>query len=147
MSHGTDGPAADDLRIRIPATPEAVADLRWAARDFALGIGVGEGRAGDVMLAVSEAVTNTVRHAYPGTHGGDVELILTHEDGGSLEITVRDEGRGFRRSRSGGFGAGLMLIGECADEVEIEQGDAGVSVAMTFRLDGVSAYPGVRGRP
>lgn len=148
MSSATDGPeAAEDLEVRLPASPEAVGELRWAARDFALGIGAGDGQAGDVMLAVSEAVTNTVKHAYPGTGGGDIEMVLTLKNDDTLEITVRDEGCGFRGDQPGGLGAGLMLIGECADEVEIEQGDTGVRVAMTFRLDRRSADSGVQEHP
>jgi anti-sigma regulatory factor (Ser/Thr protein kinase) len=124
---------SDDLGISLPAVPESVTALRWMARDFAGDRGAGDGLAGDVMLAVSEAVTNAVKHAYP-LGGGEVELTATATVDEALEILVRDTGEGFGPTSSEGLGAGLMLMGECADALEIDQGPGGVTVRMEFNL-------------
>jgi anti-sigma regulatory factor (Ser/Thr protein kinase) len=67
---GRTGQGSEELRISLTAVPEAVTKLRWMARDFAAEQGAPEGLADDVMLAVSEAVTNAVKHAYPEEGGG-----------------------------------------------------------------------------
>jgi anti-sigma regulatory factor (Ser/Thr protein kinase) len=125
---------SEDLGISLPAVPDSVTALRWMARDFACDRGADDGLAGDVMLAVSEAVTNAVKHAYPAAGGGAVELLATVAGGKQLEVVVRDGGAGFRPGASEGLGAGLMLMRECADAVVVDDGPGGVTVRMTFQL-------------
>ncbi len=48
---------------------------------------------GDIKTAVSEAVTNAIVHAYPDTLG-KINLRASIFDGNTLEIVVRDKGRG-----------------------------------------------------
>jgi anti-sigma regulatory factor (Ser/Thr protein kinase) len=127
------GAAGQDTTVRLPAVPGSVTALRWAARDFALENGADEGLAGDVMLAVSEAVTNSIKHAYPD-RDGEVELVASLAAGRTLVLTVRDTGGGFGPTASEGLGAGLMLMGECADELEVDRGPGGVTVRMAFHL-------------
>lgn len=47
----------------------------------------------DVKTAVSEAVTNAVVHAYPDKVG-NIEMTLRLLEGGEIDISVRDKGRG-----------------------------------------------------
>ena len=147
-----DGPIPDDLcllvmrpteatveeslpstTLRRPAKPSTIPELRWAARDFALECGADEGLVGDIMLAVSEAVTNAVKHAYPEGNG-DVELRANLQTDEDLEIVIRDGGAGFGPTSSEGLGAGLMLMNECADTLDVDQGPGGVTVRMLFRI-------------
>jgi serine/threonine-protein kinase RsbW len=139
LSPPSPGPTAakdgtENLQIRLAAVPGTVTALRWMARDFAIDRGADERLGGDVMLAVSEAVTNAVKHAYPGAGEGEVELRATVAEEKRLEVVVSDEGRGFRPGPSEGLGAGLMLIGECADTLAVDQGAGGVTVQMVFQL-------------
>jgi serine phosphatase RsbU (regulator of sigma subunit)/anti-sigma regulatory factor (Ser/Thr protein kinase) len=122
-----------ETTLRRPARPDTVTDLRWAARDFALENGADEGLAGDVMLAVSEAVTNAVKHAYPDGDG-EVELVASLAADKTLVVIVRDTGGGFSPTSSEGLGAGLMLMGECADTLKVDEGPGGVTVRMMFHL-------------
>ena len=48
---------------------------------------------GDIKTAVSEAVTNCIVHAYPESIG-KISLRLRIIDGCTLEISVKDTGRG-----------------------------------------------------
>ncbi|HXF30918.1 MAG TPA: SpoIIE family protein phosphatase [Solirubrobacterales bacterium] len=128
----TDIPARTTT-LRRSARPDAVTELRWAAHDFALENGADEGLAGDIMLAVSEAVTNAVKHAYPRGEG-EVELVASLAEGGRLVVLVRDSGGGFGPTSSEGLGAGLMLMRECADELDVDQRPTGVTVRMVFEL-------------
>jgi len=124
---------AQEAAVRRPAVPGSVTDLRWAARDFALENGADEGLAGDVMLAVSEAVTNAVEHAYPDGEG-EVELVASLAADKTLVVTVSDTGGGFGPTSAESLGAGLMLMGECADTLKVDEGPGGVTVRMMFRL-------------
>jgi anti-sigma regulatory factor (Ser/Thr protein kinase) len=126
-------PAVQDTTVRLPAVPASVTELRWAAHDFALENGADEGLAGDVMLAVSEAATNSIKHAYPDCEG-EVELVGSLAADRTLVVTVRDTGGGFGPTASEGLGAGLMLMGECADELKVDEGPGGVTVRMAFHL-------------
>src|SRR5690349_8827038 len=76
----------------LPAVPEGVAPLRRAARELAERCGADERLVADVTLAVSEACTNAVVHAYRGRPG---TLALTAEaHDGHVRFVVADRGDG-----------------------------------------------------
>ena len=47
----------------------------------------------DMRLAVTEACTNVVRHAYADGEPGPVEILI-RPDGDTLQVIVSDQGRG-----------------------------------------------------
>ena len=74
-----------------------------------------------MRLAVTEACTNVVRHAYADGEPGPVEILIRPE-GDTLEVVVSDHGRGIGPSPdTAGPGLGLPLIAALADSLEIEQ--------------------------
>jgi serine/threonine-protein kinase RsbW len=88
-----------------------------------------------VALAVSEAVTNAVVHAYSDAAlPGDVEIFAQRHLDDGLEVVVSDYGHGLLpRPDSPGMGVGLPLLATLADHFEIERGDSGgTRVRMTF---------------
>jgi len=124
------------LRRALPAIPASVPVLRAAAADFVSGAGVGEAQVDAVKLAVSEAVTNAVMHAYvDATEPGEVRLS-TRMDGRTVHVTVSDDGIGMRpRLDSPGLGVGLPFIAETADTLDILSGaGSGTELRMTFGL-------------
>lgn len=84
----------------------------------------------DIRLAVTEACSNVIRHAY-GESSGTFQVAgeLAH---GRLEVTVRDAGRGSRESLSPRVG--MLLVHEACDAVSIEDGKPGLIVRMSFSL-------------
>lgn len=97
---------ADRLVLRLPADAEAPRIVRRAVRRLALDHGAAVETAASAALAVSEAVTNVVRHAYAGrAQPGDVSVIAWVTNG-ALRIEVGDSGRG-RAEPSPDPGAGL----------------------------------------
>src|SRR3954469_6335596 len=97
------------------ATPEAGYILRGEMAAIARECGLSDQRVGDVKLAVSEAVSNVVRHAYSRRKPGQV-IATAHVDGGLLRIVIADTGGGMApRSDSPGLGLGLPLMAHLAD--------------------------------
>jgi anti-sigma regulatory factor (Ser/Thr protein kinase) len=119
-------------KVSFPATPEAGYVLRGEMAAIARRCGLGHDRIGDVKLAVSEAVSNAVRHAYRGEEPGDV-IATAHVENGVLRIVIADTGSGMaRRSDSPGAGLGLPLIAHAADTVEVVRKSPGTEIHMTF---------------
>ena len=88
------------------------------------------------MLAVSEAATNVVVHAYTGQElPGLIEVNATVA-AGELWVIVTDTGLGLRpRLDSPGLGLGLAIIAQLADGVDlVRPGDGGVELRMRFAL-------------
>src|SRR5918994_2901941 len=90
-------------------------------------------RVEDIRLAVTEACTNVVRHAYDGEDGGSIDVVMRPSNG-RLEVTVSDRGRGMAPSPDlDGPGLGLPLIAALADNVELQQASVrGSRLRMSF---------------
>jgi serine/threonine-protein kinase RsbW/stage II sporulation protein AB (anti-sigma F factor) len=118
-----------------PARPDAVASARRDATRAARELGVEAERLADLVLAVSEAVTNVVLHAYRQGPPGDVHVDVRRE-GDGVRVTVTDQGAGMRpRPDSPGLGLGLPLIARLSASLEVATGDAGgTRLCMTFPL-------------
>ena len=130
---------APDLELTLPARPENVAVARHAIGGFADVLEVPDQTLADVKLAVTEACTNVVVHAYPNGEG-PMALRATVVDG-VLRVTIADDGRGtLPRADSPGLGLGLPLSAPLAESLELGTGDDDrTEVCMTFRLDTIPA--------
>jgi anti-sigma regulatory factor (Ser/Thr protein kinase) len=124
------------FRRALPAIPSSVTALRHAVADFVVEMGLGDSVLTGVRLAVSEAVTNVVVHAYvdaviPGEVR--VEARVCDEE---LVVTVADDGCGMvPRLDSPGLGVGLPFIAQAADTLDIDHNaGGGTQLRMTFRL-------------
>ena len=124
--------------VVLPATATSVRAARAAVGDVAADIAVEERIVDDIRLCVSEAVTNSVRHAY-GPDGGTVQVVVTHVDG-ELVVVVCDHGAGFgssRRRRDDAGGLGLAIIAALTSRHDIASApNMGTEIRMTFALGG-----------
>lgn len=124
------------VRMIVPATPGNVTLLRQAATGVAEAVGFPTDSVEDIRLAVTEACTNVVMHAYePGRAKTHIEFEALAAPDGGLIFWVRDEGRGLDDpSSSPGLGLGLPLIAALAFEHELRPNPAGrgSEIRMTF---------------
>jgi anti-sigma regulatory factor (Ser/Thr protein kinase) len=122
------------LELSLPAEPASCARARHEVRAALHGAGVDVAA---IELAVSEAVSNAVLHAYRERGGAvpadpHVRLRLTEDDEG-IWIVVGDDGVGMSaRDDSPGLGVGLSLMAKLSDQLLIVQGEVGTRVHMRF---------------
>lgn len=128
---------APDVSLAVVARPESVALVRQALAGMCEALGVSERLGDDVRIAVTEACTNAIVHAYEADAGARVEVEASARDA-QLTVLVRDMGRGMGRwSEAGGLGLGLPLIAALTQNVEVRAGpdESGTEVVMTFDLE------------
>jgi serine/threonine-protein kinase RsbW len=125
---------APDLELTLPARAENVAVARHAIGGLGDVIDVSDQTLADVKLAVTEACTNVVVHAYPAGDGPMGLRATVNDD--ILRIVIIDCGRGILpRADSPGLGLGLPLIATLAESLELGTGtNEETEVRMTFRL-------------
>jgi serine/threonine-protein kinase RsbW len=130
------------VRLCIPAKPEYIALGRLALTGLSRLQGFPEEALADLKLALTEACTNSVRHAYDGGEGTVEILYELHQD--RLVVEVSDSGEGFDHDEpepegtdelSEG-GLGIAIIRALADELEIGARNGGGS-----RLRFVKRFP------
>lgn len=123
---------AADIRLTLPAQPETVALVRHVLYALAEALGLPAHVCDDLKLAVTEACTNVVRHAY---HDGEGAIdVLARPTREGLQVIVSDHGAGIGPSPDrAGPGFGLSLITSLADRLEIDHDPGtGSRLAMWF---------------
>ena len=132
-----------DVELLLPADPESVALARQMVRGVVDALGWGEESRTDISIAVTEACTNSVLHAYSPGEEGEYE-VHAWASPQSLVVAVRDRGRGIApsvTSPAAGLGLGLPLILAIGDEVTFSSDDGVTEVRMTFSPDSRQAAP------
>jgi anti-sigma regulatory factor (Ser/Thr protein kinase) len=120
----------------LEAGSASVSRARHAVTGFAREHGVPSDLLGGIALAVSEACTNVVQHAYrqpPRAGAFSIAVTLERE---SLRVRVRDRGMGMRpRPDSPGLGLGLPIIASTSDAFSVTPSEgAGTELCMRFDL-------------
>ena len=128
-------------KVELPAQPERVAEARRAVAAHATSLGAGDMTVADIALAVSEAATNAVVHAFVAVEPGTLSITVEALDG-ALRVSVVDDGTGMTpRPDSPGLGLGLPTIGQLTDSFDVREGPGGrgTEVRMLFAARGVRA--------
>jgi serine/threonine-protein kinase RsbW len=135
---GAEAAAPRTVRLTIPARPEYITLCRLALTGISRLRSLSDEVVADLKLALTEATSNSVRHAYAETGEGTVEIVYELH-GDRLVIEVTDEGEGFDVAENGGDpqaltegGLGIAIIRSIADEVEIGSKPGGGGSRLRF---------------
>ncbi len=126
------------VRLTIPARAEYITLGRLALTGISRLRPLSDELLADLKLALTEAASNSVRHAYGDGNSGVVEIVYElHDD--SLTIEVTDDGEGFDPAEAEGApetltegGLGIAIIRAIADEVEIGSQPSGKGSRLRF---------------
>ncbi len=121
--------------VSYPATPRSVGAIRTLVIDLARRAGADREQLASIRLAVSEAATNVVLHAYPAGHPGLIHLSASAASD-ELTVLVADDGHGHRvPTDTPGLGWGWKLIAGSCDRLTIlERGTGGTELRMGWRI-------------
>ena len=121
--------------IRIQSKTELLSDMRNFVSDAARRFGFSESEVGKIELAIDEACTNIIKHAYKYNPDGIIEIRVSAQEGNStskfiVEIfdsgisfdsskyTAPDMKEYFKKLRHGGLG--IVLMKKLMDEVDYD---------------------------
>ena len=137
MTTGANGDAVT-VRLTIPARAEYITLCRLALTGIARLRELSDELLADLKLALTEAASNSVRHAYADAEGHvDISFELLDD---RLIVEVADDGSGFEpgdADKNGDEelsegGLGIAIIRSIADEVEIGGGPDGRGSRLRF---------------
>jgi serine/threonine-protein kinase RsbW len=141
---GTMGAMSEEgrsIRLTIPAKAEYITLGRLALTAIAGLRPLSDETLHDLKLALTEACTNSVKHAY-GENGGSVDIVYELLSD-RLAVEVGDAGTGFSPGELGGLsgeddleegGLGIEIIRALTDEVEIAEREGGGSRLRFVKL-------------
>lgn len=118
-----------EQKIVVKSTTDNLAQIREFTKSAAQQSGFGEDAVGKIILAVDEACTNIIKHAYKFTPEGEINISVKFSDG-KFSISITDEGTHFdstmipepdlreyyKQKRVGGLG--MFLMKRLMDEVK-----------------------------
>jgi anti-sigma regulatory factor (Ser/Thr protein kinase) len=108
-----------------------LSEVRRTLRRWLYEQGAGAEDLSEVTIAVNEACTNAIEHAYspaPATFE-----LAARKDDGQLTVVVRDTGK-WRSPRGQHRGRGLKIIESAMDDVELNRSVDGTELVMRRRI-------------
>lgn len=131
QNEATEGRQAVEMRF----TARELRDVRRSVSSYAEG-SLGKGRTDDLVLAVNELATNSVRH------GGGVGTLRIWAEPGVLVCEIQDAGHIADPDAcltpptpDQPSGRGLWVVNRLADLVQIDSSPTGTVVRVHMRLD------------
>jgi stage II sporulation protein AB (anti-sigma F factor) len=126
------------LRLRLSASPQEVPFARAAITRFCEHLEIADEQTERIRIAVTEACSNCVLHAYAEPADADTYVLDARVDQHALRVTVTDSGVGVHKGRANthpSLGYGLHLIQSLADSAEVtSRASGGTRVVMRFAI-------------
>jgi serine/threonine-protein kinase RsbW len=136
---------AESLRLVIPGQTRYLNLVTGLAKRASLAAGMDDATAAKVSIAVDEAVTNVIIHAYKGDSDNLLEIEIRflpaalevhiwHHGQGILDgdVTLPDPSEYVKHPRKGGLG--LLLMSRFMDEVHFTGTPSGNECCMIKRV-------------
>jgi len=99
----------------------------WVSTDQAVAVGV----------IVAELVTNAVKYAYQPGKGGEIRVLLSHDDSASVRLSVEDDGVGMGGENPKGTGLGGQILAAMAadlgSKIHFDSSAQGTRVHLVFK--------------
>lgn len=131
------------LELELPARSEDVPGAREAITELCEQLEIEDDVVERIRIAVTEACTNCVQHAYAGDHRNPTHMLEASVEDGALVVVIHDCGVGIvrgQRSANAGLGLGLRLIDKLADSAGVSsRAGHGTRVEMRFAAHHSSA--------
>jgi PAS domain S-box-containing protein len=122
------------LAIHRTVNADQLGVLRHQLSGWLRGAGVAEEQVADIVLAVNEAVANSIEHGYQGRKLGKVR-VNGENDGARVDLKIIDKGTWRPVAADPGVrGRGLLLIRAVSDWLELDCTPKGTTVSMSFSL-------------
>ncbi len=137
--------SSDMVELSIPCHPRYLSVARLLVARIGAQTGLTIDEVDDMKVAVSEAITNVIDHAYVGEDQADI-IVRFKPGEGELIVEVEDSGTGFEPDKleerslpdpAAGGGLGLYLVREMADQVQVASAPgSGTKITITKRRHG-----------
>jgi anti-sigma regulatory factor (Ser/Thr protein kinase)/putative methionine-R-sulfoxide reductase with GAF domain len=121
----------DELDLHLPADPKILAEIRLVLRRWLRHQGAGDSQTLEITLAVSEACTNAIEHAYSPAPAEFTLQARANE--GEMTFVVSDAGS-WRAPRGQDRGRGLTIIRAAMDDVKVNSSETGTEVVMRRKI-------------
>lgn len=121
----------DGFSLTLPARPASVPTVRHAVRQFASKMRCTDRRSFEIQVAIGEAVTNAVIHAYQNDAG--IIRVRFWRSGEILHAEIEDQGK-WATGPPKGLGLGLKVIRTFADHARIKSTESGTTIRLSFSL-------------
>ena len=144
MGDGESNVEVGTVELRFPPYPEHLALVRLALTGVAAVGEASEELLADLKLAVTEACTNAIQHAYPDGDSESSEVVVRFTlQPNEITVEVEDAGVGFDAAgrvhppgaSAPDGGMGLWIISGLIEDLEIESDAGGSRIAMSRALD------------
>ncbi|MGH9179164.1 MAG: ATP-binding protein [Acidimicrobiales bacterium] len=113
------------LQLELPADARVLPATRQAVEGYLANLGTGDEERADVVLALTEACANAIRHAFPRPEGACFRLVTVITDA-DVQVSVEDDGVGFHPDDVPDqvevwdtSGRGLFIMNEVMNRVEL----------------------------
>ncbi len=122
------------LHLELPADSRRLHELRARVTRWLTDAGVAHGVIPDIVIALNEAASNSMLHAYTNMpRRGHVHVSLAIDDN-ELTAVVSDDGR-WRDAHREHDGRGLGLMHSLMNDVRVERADHGTRVHLVRAID------------
>jgi serine/threonine-protein kinase RsbW len=128
--------ALGDVHERLPAVPRSLSAAREAMDGACRLLSLDERLTASIRLAVNEACTNVVVHAYPGQVRPGILELDAGVAGDVLRVVVRDHGIGLAHHEgSPGARLALPLMSALTQRLEIRRRDRAGTTEVVMEFD------------
>jgi anti-sigma regulatory factor (Ser/Thr protein kinase)/anti-anti-sigma regulatory factor len=123
--------AAESFLLDFPARSGELVTVRRQFGDWLAGVGLDADDAYDLVLAMNEAASNAVEHAYDSGTEGTVRVTANVSRDGTIHTVVSDRGRWrVPPAALSSRGRGLLLMRESVDQVIVDRAESGTTVTL-----------------